>query len=802
MNNVEYRVLLDMHNKGSQTLLQFNRGDSLRTIIFVLTEDGKPYRVTKDCSCLLSAVKPDGTELVSSCTINNDGTITYYLSGNATAAVGTFDCQLTVTNAAGAVSAPVFSVCVREAVIHDIDLESTSEFDALVEAYNGCNDLTKRVQDLENVAGTMNTVFSAFRAGTLKGDRGEKGERGDTGLTGATGATGTGIANIVKTATEGKTDTYTVTLTDGQTKTFTVTNGSDGATGEKGEKGDPFAVFKTYPSVGQMNADAENVPYGKMVMISSSVEDEDNAKLYVRNDYGFGFVTDLSGAAGIKGEKGNKGDKGEKGEKGDPGAGAESITAESIGALGKVTSAGDRRVYAVTPEGGQTTLPASGSGTGGNTVLCREADGSCRMQDPTDDLGIANRRTVDAAKADAVVFTNTSGNGGEGSAEVATVRGDRTYLIRFDASTYTGNNLVTYVLHNGQMVANTAPYDYGGNLNYAGVRNNADGTVTVTGYVSPGSYESVVCSVIPVRHFSRQTVTCFIEGTPVLLRNKDTGEITEKNIEDVQAGDYLAFWSPAKGRLTQTRAVVPPVVGECDKYHRLSFSDGKTVDVFGNQFFWEIDRDQLINWTRLVPGESRVCTATGDIVTYTGSEEIVPAAPVRHYTLMTFKGRYLAGGIQVGDKVELFYPRLTAPEYAEYWNGLTEGDRNYFKRAWAEGMHRRNWRFSREYEEATRELRKERALLDTMLAERQQYLDSTDYQTAKLAEGLLTEEEYADTRVARQAARDAVNNLRERLRGLAEELEAAEQAVRASVQKTLIKKYENTFAGKTRAEIS
>lgn len=421
------------------------------------------------------------------------------------------------------------------------------------------------------------------------------------------------------------------------------------------------------------------------------------------------------------------------------------------------------------------------------------------MQDPIGEYSIANRRTVDAAKADAVVFTNTSGNGGEGSAEVATVRGDRTYLIRFDASAYSGN-IVTYVLHNGQIVANTVQYDYGGSSGYVFVSNNADGTVTVTGYASPGSYESVVCSVIPVRNFSQQTVTCFIEGTPVLLRNKDTGEVTEKNIEDVQAGDYLAFWSPAKGRLTQTRAVVPPVVGECDRYHRLSFSDGKTVDVFGNQFFWEIDRDQLINWTQLVPGESRVCTATGDIITYTGSEEIVPAAPVRHYTLMTFRGRYLAGGIQVGDKVELFYPRLTAPEYAEYWDGLTEGDRNYFKRAWAEGMHRRNWRFSEEYEEATRELRAQCLATEKEIAERQRYLDSTDYQTAKLAEGLLTEEEYAPVRAQRQTARDAINMARNTLQTLKEELAAAEQAVKTAVLSTLQKKYENAFAGKTRAE--
>ena len=60
-----------------------------------------------------------------------------------------------------------------------------------------------------------------------------------------------------------------------------------------------------------MNADATNVPDGKMVLISSDVSDEDNAKLYVKSNDGFSFITDLSGAQGIKGEKGDKGDKGD-----------------------------------------------------------------------------------------------------------------------------------------------------------------------------------------------------------------------------------------------------------------------------------------------------------------------------------------------------------------------------------------------------------------------------------------------------------------------------------------------------------
>lgn len=85
--------------------------------------------------------------------------------------------------------------------------------------------------------------------------------------------------------------------------------GETGATGAKGDKGDAgkdFSIYKTYPSISAMESDASNVPEGEFVLIASDVEDTDNAKLYVKSNTGFVYLTDLSGATGIKGEKGDK----------------------------------------------------------------------------------------------------------------------------------------------------------------------------------------------------------------------------------------------------------------------------------------------------------------------------------------------------------------------------------------------------------------------------------------------------------------------------------------------------------------
>lgn len=149
----------------------------------------------------------------------------------------------------------------------------------------------------------------AIKSGEFKGDKGDagpvgpagaKGEQGERGEAGPVGPAGA--------------------------------KGEQGIQGPKGEKGDPFAVAKTYPSVAAMNAGfaTDGVKEGGFVVINTeNVEDEDNAKLYVKGKSAYTFLTDLSGAQGMKGPQGERGPQGNpgaqgaagpKGEKGDQGA--------------------------------------------------------------------------------------------------------------------------------------------------------------------------------------------------------------------------------------------------------------------------------------------------------------------------------------------------------------------------------------------------------------------------------------------------------------------------------------------------
>ena len=178
----------------------------------------------------------------------------------------------------------------------------------------------------------------------LTGPEGPKGEKGDTGKVGPAGPKG---------------DAFTFEdFTEAQLKLLIGPQGPQGERGiigpkgeqgdigprgPKGDRGEPFSIYKSYPSIDAMNADVNNIPLHNLVMISTDTNNEDNAKLYLKEETGLTFFVDISGAQGIQGPQGiqgiqgkpfiysdftaaqlkaltgPKGDKGETGAKGDKG---------------------------------------------------------------------------------------------------------------------------------------------------------------------------------------------------------------------------------------------------------------------------------------------------------------------------------------------------------------------------------------------------------------------------------------------------------------------------------------------------
>ena len=209
---------------------------------------------------------------------------------------------------------------------------------------------------------------------------------------GATGATGNGIQRIsyTSTAPDGS-FVYTITFTNGGTTTFTAPIGPQGT---KGDTGAPFAIYKTYTSVTAMNADAENVPDGRFVLIETgNVDDEDNSKLYVRTVGGaadFQFVTDLSGAQGIKG---------------DQGVGIQSIT------FAQTTDEGNAYTVTLT-DGSQYTIVAPKGEKGDAGAAATVQVGTVTTLDSGEQATVTNSGTSDAAVLNFGIPQGAAGNDG------------------------------------------------------------------------------------------------------------------------------------------------------------------------------------------------------------------------------------------------------------------------------------------------------------------------------------------------------------------------------------------------------
>lgn len=145
-----------------------------------------------------------------------------------------------------------------------------------------------------------------------QGPKGDKGPKGDTGATGDRGPAGPQGIQGPKgdTGAIGPQGEQGIQGPKGE-------QGIQGPRGIQGPAGKPFEIKKTYATVALLNA---NGPYdlseGDFAIIDSTVNDADNAKLYVWTGGKASLVTDMSGAQGIQGPKGEQGVQGTQGPQG------------------------------------------------------------------------------------------------------------------------------------------------------------------------------------------------------------------------------------------------------------------------------------------------------------------------------------------------------------------------------------------------------------------------------------------------------------------------------------------------------
>lgn len=172
-----------------------------------------------------------------------------------------------------------------------LDLTGLSQFkDKIQEWANGAfRKITDKIST-DDVTYNGDNLTTAITSGEFKGEKGDQGPQGLQGVQGEKGETGA--------------------------------QGPQGIQGPKGDPGEAFTIAKTYESVSEMNSAAatDGVKEGQFVMIDTgNIEDEDNAKLYVKSGNAYSYITDLSGATGMTGPQGPEGAQGPAGQAGEQG---------------------------------------------------------------------------------------------------------------------------------------------------------------------------------------------------------------------------------------------------------------------------------------------------------------------------------------------------------------------------------------------------------------------------------------------------------------------------------------------------
>ena len=116
MNDACHQIILDLQNPQFLPPLTVKRGDTGRSLHFLLTDHGKPYTITSECSAMFTALNPEGKILYHPCRIE-DNTIVYTFIPQTCALAGELLCELKLYGLEEKVlTSPRFTLIVEDTV--------------------------------------------------------------------------------------------------------------------------------------------------------------------------------------------------------------------------------------------------------------------------------------------------------------------------------------------------------------------------------------------------------------------------------------------------------------------------------------------------------------------------------------------------------------------------------------------------------------------------------------------------------------------------------------------------------------
>lgn len=192
------KVKLDF-NRSFQFDIPSVQGDTGRSIEFQIMNGSLPIDITGE-TVKIFGLKPDGFRVFNNATITDaiNGKCTVDLTPQMLCVAGTVQCTLVRYENNQKLSSKKFNITVAESVADDIEIESTSEYLALIDALGSIGGGTgaagkdgatfiPHVDSNGNLSWTNNKGLSNPTTVNIKGPKGDKGDKGDPGESGSTG---------------------------------------------------------------------------------------------------------------------------------------------------------------------------------------------------------------------------------------------------------------------------------------------------------------------------------------------------------------------------------------------------------------------------------------------------------------------------------------------------------------------------------------------------------------------------------------------------------------------------------------
>lgn len=155
MNDSIFRISLDIHEHGSQAVLNAKYADTGRTLRISLRSGSTPYTISTGCYAAFKATKPDGTILFNDCTIE-DNEIVYEFTEQTCSAIGRSKCEIALYGSDDKlITSPRFALLVDGTIYPDGRVESTDEFSALTELMGTTQ---KFIEDATEATGKANAA--------------------------------------------------------------------------------------------------------------------------------------------------------------------------------------------------------------------------------------------------------------------------------------------------------------------------------------------------------------------------------------------------------------------------------------------------------------------------------------------------------------------------------------------------------------------------------------------------------------------------------------------------------------------